>query len=99
MPRHGNLIECSSVGQNKSIGILDRVEAVRLFRRTDKEVNIFRHRRSQLVVRNAGKRWGFICWWDTLLRSARVVECFVENEKFLHQVVLEKSNLNPCLNE
>jgi len=56
MPLDGNLIECSSVSQNEPIGILDCVEAVIVFRRTDKEVGVVRHRRSQLVVGNAGKR-------------------------------------------
>ena len=99
MPRDGDLPECSSVSQDSLIGVLYREEAPSIFRWPDKEVGVVRHRGSQLVVGNVGERTGVIGRWDPLLRSTRVRPFLVENKKFLRQIVGEKSNLNPCLNE
>ena len=99
MPRDGDLFECSSVSQNSLSGVLHREESASIFRRTDKEMGVVRHRGSQLVVGNIGERTGVVGRWYPLFRSTRVRPFLVEIKKFLHQIVGKKSNLNPCLDE
>jgi hypothetical protein len=99
MPRDGDLFECSSVSQNSLSAVLYREEAASIFRWSDKEVGVVRHRGSQLVVGNIGERTGVVGRWNPLFRSTRVRPFLVESKKFLHQIVGGKSNLNPCLDE
>ena len=69
MPRDGDLFECSSVSQNSLSGVLYREEAASIFRWSDKEVGVVRHRGSQLVVGNIGERTGVVGRWNPLFRS------------------------------
>ena len=98
MPRDGNLFECSSVSQNSFSGVLYRVEPASILRWSNKEMGVVRHRGSQLVVRNAGK-WCGVVGWNNWFNSQRVRPFFIESKKFLHQIVGEKSDFNPCFDE